>query len=52
MHATALPAGRGHPAGGSRALDHASINAIEDYQPSGLPREARALLIIEVDGLQ
>jgi glycolate oxidase len=33
-------------------LDHASINAIEDYQPSGLPRAARALLIIEVDGLR
>jgi glycolate oxidase len=33
-------------------LDHASINAIEDHEPSGLPREARALLIIEVDGLR
>ena len=33
-------------------LDHASINAIEDYEPSGLPRSAGALLIIEVDGLR
>jgi glycolate oxidase len=33
-------------------LDRASLNAIEDYEPSGLPREAGALLIIEVDGLQ
>ncbi len=33
-------------------LDHASINAIEDYEPSGLPRAAGALLIIEVDGLR
>lgn len=33
-------------------LDRASINAIEDYDPSGMPREAGALLIIEVDGLK
>ena len=33
-------------------LDRASINAIEDYEPSGLPRHAGALLIIEVDGLR
>lgn len=33
-------------------LDRASINAIEDYEPSGLPRSAGALLIIEVDGLE
>jgi len=33
-------------------LDRASINAIEDYEPSELPREAGALLIIEVDGLK
>lgn len=33
-------------------LDRTSINAIEDYQPSGLPRHAGALLIIEVDGLR
>jgi glycolate oxidase len=32
-------------------LDQASINAIEDYEPSGLPRSAGGLLIIEVDGL-
>lgn len=32
-------------------LDRTSINAIEDYEPSGLPRQAGALLIIEVDGL-
>jgi len=33
-------------------LDRTSINAIEDYEPSGLPRSAGALLIIEVDGLE
>src|SRR5262249_27165179 len=33
-------------------LDRTSINAIEDYEPSGLPRSAGALLIIEVDGLK
>ncbi|MEP7270443.1 MAG: FAD-linked oxidase C-terminal domain-containing protein [Acidobacteriota bacterium] len=33
-------------------LDSASINAIENYEPSGLPRDAGALLIIEVDGLK
>jgi glycolate oxidase len=33
-------------------LDRTSINAIEDFQPTGLPRHAGALLIIEVDGLR
>lgn len=33
-------------------LDRTSINAIEDYEPSGMPRNAGALLIIEVDGLK
>jgi glycolate oxidase len=33
-------------------LDKTSINAIEDYEPSGLPRGAGALLLIEVDGLR
>lgn len=33
-------------------LDRTSINAIEDYEPSGLPRTAGALLILEVDGLK
>ncbi|MFN0110191.1 MAG: FAD-binding oxidoreductase [Blastocatellia bacterium] len=33
-------------------LDRTSINAIEDYEPSGMPRTAGALLIIEVDGLK
>jgi glycolate oxidase len=33
-------------------LDRASINAIENHEPSGLPRDAGALLIIEVDGLR
>lgn len=33
-------------------LDRISINAIEDFEPSGLPRTAGALLIIEVDGLK
>ncbi len=33
-------------------LDRTSINAIEDFEPSGLPRQAGALLIIEVDGLK
>ncbi|MFN0123126.1 MAG: FAD-binding oxidoreductase [Blastocatellia bacterium] len=33
-------------------LDRTSINAIEDFEPSGLPRQAGALLIIEVDGLR
>jgi len=33
-------------------LDRTSINAIEDYEPSGMPRKAGALLIIEVDGLR
>lgn len=33
-------------------LDRTSINAIEDYEPSGMPRNAGALLILEVDGLR
>ncbi|MBL8205546.1 MAG: FAD-binding protein [Blastocatellia bacterium] len=33
-------------------LDRVSINAIEDYEPSGMPRHAGALLILEVDGLR
>ena len=33
-------------------LDRTSINAIEDFEPSGLPRQAGALLLIEVDGLR
>lgn len=33
-------------------LDRISINAIEDFEPSGLPRSAGAVLIIEVDGLR
>ncbi len=33
-------------------LDRASINAIEDYDPTGMPRDAGGLLIIEVDGLK
>ena len=33
-------------------LDRTSINAIEDFEPSGLSRTAGALLIIEVDGLK
>jgi glycolate oxidase len=33
-------------------LDRTSINAIEDFDPSGLPRDAGALLFIEVDGLR
>lgn len=33
-------------------LDRTSINAIENYEPSGLPRTAGALLILEVDGLK
>jgi glycolate oxidase len=33
-------------------LDRTSINAIENYEPSGWPRSAGALLIIEVDGLR
>ena len=33
-------------------LDRTSIRAIEAYEPSGLPQDAGALLIIEVDGLR
>lgn len=31
-------------------MDHASIQCVEDYLHIGLPREADALLVIEVDG--
>jgi glycolate oxidase len=31
-------------------MDHESILAVENYKPFGLPREAEALLLIEVDG--
>ncbi|MFX0561253.1 FAD-binding oxidoreductase [Tepidibacillus infernus] len=31
-------------------MDHASIQAVEDYEPVGLPRDAEAILLIEVDG--
>lgn len=31
-------------------MDNASIVAVEDYEPSGLPIEAGALLLIELDG--
>lgn len=30
-------------------MDHASINAVEDYEPRGLDRSARALLIFQSD---
>ncbi|SDI33059.1 glycolate oxidase [Alteribacillus persepolensis] len=33
-------------------MDQASIGAVERYQPSGLPVDAAALLIIELDGHQ
>jgi glycolate oxidase len=35
---------------GLELLDHVFINIIEDYTHIGLPREAEALLLIEVDG--
>jgi len=31
-------------------MDHEAINAVENYKPVGLPKEAEALLLIEVDG--
>lgn len=31
-------------------MDQASIIAVENYQPVGLPRDAEAILLIEVDG--
>lgn len=31
-------------------MDNACIRAVEDYQPGGLPLEAEAIVIIEVDG--
>lgn len=31
-------------------LDNVTINAIEDYKPVGLPRDAAAVLLIEADG--
>ena len=32
-------------------LDQSAIQCVESYQPSGLPRDAAAVLLIEVDGL-
>ncbi|MBM3334399.1 FAD-binding protein [Candidatus Sumerlaeota bacterium] len=31
-------------------LDHATINAVEDFKKIGLPRQAEAILLIETDG--
>ncbi|MFD0681273.1 MULTISPECIES: FAD-binding oxidoreductase [unclassified Paenibacillus] len=31
-------------------MDQASIVAVENYEPSGLPRDAEALILIELDG--
>ncbi len=31
-------------------MDREAIRTVEDYKPSGLPRDAEALLLIEVDG--
>lgn len=31
-------------------MDNASIQAVENYRPSGLPRDADAILLVEVDG--
>jgi len=31
-------------------MDHEAINAVENYKPAGLPLDAEALLLIEVDG--
>ncbi len=31
-------------------MDHAAINAVEEYKAFGLPKSAEALLLIEVDG--
>ncbi|MFD1170713.1 FAD-binding oxidoreductase [Oceanobacillus caeni] len=31
-------------------MDNLTINAVEDYEPLGLPRDAEALLLIELDG--
>lgn len=31
-------------------MDNASIMAVENYKPSGLPRDADAILLLEVDG--
>lgn len=31
-------------------MDNASIRSVENYQPTGLPVEAEALIIVEVDG--
>ena len=33
-------------------MDREAIRAVEDYKPVGLPREAEALLLIEVDGTE
>lgn len=31
-------------------IDHACVQAVEEYEPSGLPQHAEAVLIIELDG--
>lgn len=31
-------------------MDQASITAVENYEPSGLPKDAEAVILIEVDG--
>jgi glycolate oxidase len=31
-------------------MDHEAISAVENYKPIGLPKEAEALLLVEVDG--
>jgi glycolate oxidase len=31
-------------------MDRESVNAVEDYEPQGLPRDAAAVLLIELDG--
>lgn len=36
--------------GAMELMDNACIRAVENYQPSGLPLDAQALVIIEVDG--
>ncbi len=36
--------------GGLEMMDHMAINAVEDFQPCGYPREAQAILICELDG--
>lgn len=31
-------------------MDQASIHAVENYEPCGLPRDARAIILVELDG--